>query len=75
MKLEISRQIFDKKAQTWFHQNPSSGSRVTTRDMRTDGRTDKTNLIFAFRNFAKVPKYKIKQCLGLWVSSRDGQSQ
>ena len=29
MKLELSRQIFEKKSQSLkFHQNPSSGSRV-----------------------------------------------
>ena len=32
-------------------ENPSSGSRVFF--MRTDGRTDMTKLIVAFRNFAK----------------------
>jgi hypothetical protein len=47
MKLEFSRQIFDKYLNIKFHENPSSGSRVIP-----FGRTDMTKLIAAFRNFA-----------------------
>jgi hypothetical protein len=50
MKLEFSRQIFEKSSSITFHQNPSSGSRVVPcRQM------DTTKLIVAFRNFANVP--------------------
>jgi hypothetical protein len=55
MKLEFSRQIFEKVANVKFHQNPSSGSRVVPCGY-TDGRTDMTKLIVAIRNFANVPK-------------------
>jgi hypothetical protein len=43
MKLEFSRQIFEKYSNIKFHENPSSGSRVVPR-----GRTDMTKLIVAF---------------------------
>ena len=36
MKLEFSRQIFEKYSNTKFHENPSGGSGVIL--MRTDGR-------------------------------------
>jgi len=48
MKLEFSRQIFEKSSNIKFHENPSSGSRI-------NGRTDR-NLIVAFRNFTNSPK-------------------
>jgi hypothetical protein len=35
MKLEVSRQIFEKSSNLKFHKNPSSGSRVVPR-----GQTD-----------------------------------
>ena len=51
MKLEFSRQIFDKSSNIKFNENPSSGNRdVPCR--QTDGRTDMTKLIAAFLNFA-----------------------
>ena len=39
VKLEFSRQIFEKYTNTKFHENPSCGNRVVPRG-RTDGRTD-----------------------------------
>ena len=39
MKIEFSRQIFQKRSNIKFHQNPSNGSRVLLRE-RKDGRTD-----------------------------------
>ena len=51
MKLEFSRQIFEKSSNIKFHENPSSGSRVVP-----CRRTDMTKLIVAFRNFANAPK-------------------
>ena len=62
MKLEFSRQIFEKVSNIKFHQNPSSGSRVVP-----CGRTDMTKLIVAFRNFANVPK----NVTALHYSARD----
>jgi hypothetical protein len=52
MKLEFSRQVFEKSSGMKFNENPSSGSRA----FYADGRTDMTKLIAAFRGFAKAPK-------------------
>ena len=38
-----------------FHKNPFSGSRVVPCG-QTDGQTDMTKLIVAFRNYTKAPK-------------------
>ena len=46
MKLEFSRQIFEKFSDTKFYGNPFGGS-------HGDGRTDMTELLVAFLNFAK----------------------
>jgi len=40
MKLEFSRQIFEKYSNIKFHENPSSGSRVVPFG-RTERRTDR----------------------------------
>ena len=48
IEIEFSRQIFAKRSNIKFHQNPSSGSRVVS-----CGQTDMTKLVVAFRNFAK----------------------
>ena len=50
MKLEFSRQIFEKNSDIKFNQNPSSGSGVVP-----CGQTD-MKLIVAFRDFAKASK-------------------
>jgi hypothetical protein len=52
IKLEFSRQIFEKYPNIKFHKNPSSWSRVVP-----CGRTDKhmTKLKVTFRNFANPP--------------------
>jgi hypothetical protein len=52
MKLEFSRQIFEKYLNTKFHENPSSGSRVVPCG-RTNGQTDMTKVTVAFGNFVK----------------------
>jgi len=55
MKLEFYRQIFEKYLHTKFSENPFSGSRVVP-CRRTDGQTNMTNLMVAFRNFANALK-------------------
>ena len=50
MKLEDSRQIFEKYSNFKFHENPSSENRVASY-----GRTDMTKLLVAFRDFANAP--------------------
>jgi len=52
MKLEFSRQIFEKSTNIKFHQNLSSGISVVP-----CGRTDMTKLIAAFCHFSNTPKY------------------
>jgi len=60
MKLEFSRQAFEKYSNTKRHENPSSGTKLFHADGRTEGytdtRTDMAKLIVAFRNYAKAPK-------------------
>jgi len=55
MKLEFSRQIFEKYSYFKFHENTSSGRRVVPGG-RIDGQTDMTTLTVALRNFANEPK-------------------
>jgi hypothetical protein len=55
MKLEYSRQTFEKYSDIKFNENPSNGSRVVPCG-RTEGRTDLTKLIVAFRGFANALK-------------------
>jgi hypothetical protein len=54
MKLEFSRQTFEKCSNTKFSENPFSGSRFVACG-RTDRQTDTTKLIVASRTFAKAP--------------------
>jgi hypothetical protein len=63
MKLEFSRQIFEKYSNIKFHENPSGGSRVVQRgwaggqtNRQTYGRTDMTKLTVAFSKSANAPK-------------------
>jgi hypothetical protein len=51
MKLEDSRQVFEKYSIIKFFENPSSENRVAPY-----GRTDMTKLTVAFRSFANAPK-------------------
>jgi len=50
MKIEFSRQIFEISVNIKFYMNPPSCS------IQMDRRTDMRKIIFAFRNFANVPK-------------------
>jgi hypothetical protein len=52
MKLEFSRQIFEKYTNIKFHENPPVGAEL----FRVDRRTEMTKIIVAFRNFANAPK-------------------
>jgi len=61
MNLEFSQQIFEKSANTKFHDNPSSGSGFVPCGL-TDRRIDMTKLTVAFRNFAK----SAEKCLFFW---------
>jgi hypothetical protein len=51
MKLEFSRQIFEKYSGMKFHKNPFNGSRDVL-----CGRTDMTKLIVASRSLENAPK-------------------
>jgi hypothetical protein len=51
MKIDLSRQIFEKCLKMKFNENPSIGSPIVP-----SGRTDMTKLIVAFRNFVDAPK-------------------
>ena len=53
MKIEFSRQIFEKYSNIKFYENPSSGSRVIPCG-RTDVSTDMTKLIVASRTRLKT---------------------
>jgi hypothetical protein len=70
MKLEFSRQIFDKASNIKFLENPFSGSRVVPcerTDRWPDRRIDMTKLIVAFRNLANAPNnwlYRRTRILG-----------
>jgi len=55
MKLEFSRQIFEKFSNINFNNNPSSGSPVVPCG-QTDGRRDKKKLTVASRNFVNESK-------------------
>jgi len=59
MKLEFSRQIFDKYSGIKFNKNPSSGSQ----DILYRWTDKMTNLILAFCNFANVSKHWVFKCL------------
>jgi hypothetical protein len=54
MKLEISRQIFDKAQISSFIKIRPMGAEL----FQADGQTDTTKLIVAFRNFEKARKKK-----------------
>jgi len=58
MKLEFSRQIFEKSSNSKFNENPFSGSQVVPCG-RTERRAYMTKVIVAFPNFANAPKNRI----------------
>jgi hypothetical protein len=73
MKIEFSRNIFEKYINIKFHENPSSWSRVVPCG-RTNGQTDITKLTVAFRSFAKAPRnhsfYFVKSFVSGWPAVR-----
>ena len=72
MKPEFYGQIFEKYKNIKFHENPSCGSRVVPCG-RTDGQTDMTKLIVAFRNFANAPKKCFLKAYVYSMSERSAQ--
>ena len=62
MKLKLSQQIFEKRANIKFNKNPSSGSRIVVRGRaggQTDGeQTDKMKLVVAFYAKKSNKNYK-----------------
>jgi hypothetical protein len=54
IKLDCSRQIFEKRSSIKFHANPSNVNRVAPRG-RTDWQTGMTKLKVAFPNFPNAP--------------------
>jgi hypothetical protein len=55
MKLEFSRQSFEKSSDINFHEKTSSGSQVVS-DGPTDGQTHVTKLVATLRNSENAPK-------------------
>jgi hypothetical protein len=55
MKLEISLQIFEKRPNVKFNENPSSGRQL----FHADRRTELTKLIVTFHNLVNAPNKKI----------------
>jgi hypothetical protein len=71
MKLEFSRQIFEKHSNFKFHENLSSESRVVSCGQtagRTDRQTDMVMLIFAYVNFANVSESAARCFVSLHVA-------
>jgi hypothetical protein len=64
IKLEFSRQIFEKSSNIKFHENPSS---VGGELFHADRQTDAMKLIVAFRNFANAPKTQGTETV-LWAA-------
>ena len=56
MKLELSREIFEKYSNVKFHENPSSSSRVLPCRQTEDGQTNMMKLIVAYCNLANAPQ-------------------
>jgi hypothetical protein len=62
MKLDFSRQIFEKSSNMKFYEKMASGNRIVPcgqtdeeKNRQTDRRTDMMKLIVAFRKFANAP--------------------
>ena len=55
MKLEFSRQLFEKNKNTKFRENLSVTAQLFDAEARTDWRTDVMKLLVALRNFMNAP--------------------
>jgi hypothetical protein len=60
MKREFSRRIFEKSSVSNLISIRPVGVELFHADRQTDGRTDITKLIVAFRNFAQSPKIHLR---------------
>jgi len=67
MKLEFSRQIFEKCSKIKINHNPSSGGGVVP-CVQTDGRMDITKLKVAFRSFANAPKNRRPESVPVFIN-------
>jgi hypothetical protein len=56
MKLESSRQSYEKLSNIGFSVNTSSGAELLHVDGQMDRRAHLTKLVVAFHNFANAPK-------------------
>ena len=63
MKIELSKRIFRNYSNIKFHENPPVESRVVP-----CGRTDMTDLIVAFRNYANASQNNTKSQRCAWES-------
>jgi hypothetical protein len=59
-----------RKIRIPFHENPSSRSRVVP-CWWTDGKTDMTKLLAAFRNFANAPKHYIYIYIYIYIYDQE----
>jgi hypothetical protein len=62
MKLEFSRQVFEKYSNIKLLENPLIGRRVVPY-VQTEGRTDMKDLIDACRNFGNASKHAMFLCV------------
>jgi hypothetical protein len=67
MKLEFSRQIFEKLSNIKFHEDPSNGSRVTPWG-QSDGWRDMTKLFAILRTRLKIFQTKVVEKLEIRIS-------
>jgi len=56
MRLESSRQIFEKASNIKFNENPPTGSPLFHADGLKDGQTGMMKLTIALPNFVNAPK-------------------
>jgi len=59
MKLEFSRNSFEKSTNIKFHENPSLGAENFHAYGQTAGRADMMKLTVAFRKFSEGGQYRV----------------
>jgi hypothetical protein len=67
VKYRYCCQIFENLQIQDFMKIRSVGAELFHADGRTDRQTDMTNLILAFRNFAKAPKMDIQEQIPFYI--------